>query len=68
MNGITILERSCPRCAHRRTVRIGTSAQLVCFNCRGQWTNDYAFTDLELQRLRAYRAAVSAGFFDDWNV
>jgi hypothetical protein len=68
MNGITILEQPCPRCANRRTVRIGTSTHLVCFNCRGQWTNDYTFTQAEVKRLTDYREAVRVGFFNDWNV
>jgi len=81
MNGITIIEQACPRCAQPRTVRVGTSSTLVCFNCRHLWNGldsevisvadlaaavDYPFTSGELGRLEAYRAAVRAGFYRDW--
>jgi hypothetical protein len=77
--GIIIQERACPRCAHRRTVRVGNSARLFCFNCRHAWAasdehilqapwpalDSYVFQPAELARLRMYRAAVRAGFFTD---
>jgi hypothetical protein len=67
--GIIIQERACPRCANRRTVRVGSLARLFCFNCRHAWAAadsiQFPFTPAELQRLKAYRAAVRAGFFTD---
>lgn len=33
---MTIVERTCPRCAIKRTVRWGESGAL-CFNCRLHW-------------------------------
>ena len=38
MNGITIIEQPCPRCANRRIVRLGHSGMFLCFNCRRHWT------------------------------
>ena len=76
MNGATIQERPCPRCAIRRTVRIARAS--FCFNCRlhwdGQWGQRsaapveprYAFSAAEITRLKIYRAAVRAGFYTDW--
>ena len=80
MNGATIQEHPCPRCAIRRTVLIARAS--FCFNCRlhwdGQWSQRSAaaveprpepfhvFTAAEVARLRIYRAAVRAGFYTDW--
>jgi hypothetical protein len=38
MNGgyYVVQERSCPRCAIRRTVRLADGSSF-CFNCRHQW-------------------------------
>jgi hypothetical protein len=76
MNGATIQERACPRCAIRRTVRIAGAS--FCHNCRLQWSgvsgaafvprpeSAYLFTASEEARLVMYRAAVRAGFYSDW--
>ena len=37
ISGYVIQERSCPRCAIRRTVRL-TPGSSFCFNCRLQWS------------------------------
>jgi hypothetical protein len=37
IGGYLIQERSCPRCAIRRTVRL-TPGSSFCFNCRLQWS------------------------------
>jgi hypothetical protein len=73
MNSITIIEQRCPNCANRRTVRFGCSSNFFCFNCRQplsgralQHGSDYPFTDADLSRLRIYRSAVRAGFYNDW--
>jgi hypothetical protein len=75
MNGATIQERTCPRCAIRRTVRIAGSS--FCHNCRLHWHDApnaelpprreaaYAFTAQETARLIIYRAAIRAGFYND---
>jgi hypothetical protein len=63
--GIVIQEHACPRCANRRTVRVGSMLRLFCFNCRHSWAPTYQFTPVELARLATYRAAVQAGFFTD---
>jgi len=75
MNGATIQERPCPRCAIRRTVRIARAS--FCFNCRLHWGRvsgaafeprpepAYVFTAAETLRLEMYRAAVRAGFYTD---
>lgn len=79
MNGATIQERPCPRCAIRRTVRIARAS--FCFNCRLHWGSQsgnvsaaafeprpepaYVFTAPETLRLEIYRAAVRAGFYTD---
>jgi hypothetical protein len=73
MNGATIQENPCPRCAIRRTVRIARAS--FCFNCRLHWGSQatsaavsepaYAFTVAETERLMIYRAAVLAGFYSD---
>jgi hypothetical protein len=79
MNGATIQEHPCPRCAIRRTVRIATAS--FCFNCRLQWGSQwgkplgatveprleppYPFTVAETARLTIYRAAIQAGFYSD---
>jgi hypothetical protein len=68
--GFLIQDRACPRCANRRTVRLGQDKS-VCFNCRYQWQAErvpapgWAFTDVEQARLAIYRAAVRAGFYTD---
>jgi hypothetical protein len=75
MNGATIQERPCPRCAIRRTVRIaGTS---FCHNCHLQWEGAsgaaflprpepaYFFTAEETARLMIYRVAAQAGYYND---
>jgi hypothetical protein len=74
MNGATIQEHPCPRCAIRRTASIaGTS---FCFNCRLHWGKalgaseprlepPYIFTDAETARLTIYQAAIRAGFYSD---
>jgi len=75
MNGATIQEHPCPRCAIRRTVRIAKAS--YCFNCGLHWGSQwgtasapvaepaYAFTTAETERLMIYRAAVRAGFYTD---
>jgi hypothetical protein len=66
-HGLRILHETCPRCANRRTVLIGTRTAF-CFNCRSQlgpFVPEYPFTARELVRLRWYRAAVRAGFYTD---
>jgi hypothetical protein len=79
MNGATIQEHPCPRCAIRRTVRIASAS--FCFNCRLQWGSQWAkalgataephleppypFTAAETTRLRIYRAAIHVGFYSD---
>jgi hypothetical protein len=76
-----VQETRCPRCAIRRTVRLGTWG-LFCFNCRMRiepecpaapprrlgclWVPDYPFSPAELLRLEYFRAAVQAGFYSDW--
>jgi hypothetical protein len=69
-----IQQRTCPRCAIRRTVQKGQWG-LVCMNCR--WRSfggdsvaehvpsTWRFTPAELRRLEMYRAAVQAGFYTD---
>jgi ribosomal protein L37AE/L43A len=77
---MTIEQRPCPRCAIRRTVRMGTWGWF-CFNCRlhlaavdvsgpGDIPTDAAghqFTSAELLRLERYRAAIQAGVYSDWS-
>jgi hypothetical protein len=74
MNGATIRELPCPRCANPRTVQVAGVS--FCFNCHWQWTGEtavsqpdsepaYPFTASELARLATYRAAVRAGFYTD---
>jgi len=74
MNGATIQERPCPRCAIRRTASIASAS--FCFNCRLHWGKalgvsesrlepPYPFTAAETARLTIYRAAVQAGFYSD---
>ena len=76
MNGKTIQQVHCPRCAIRRTVRIGRSNLSFCFNCRMQWRPGYgaptsaratapAIDPVLQARLENYRAAVQAGFYND---
>lgn len=79
MNGATIQQHPCPRCAIRRTVRIGRVS--FCFNCRLRWGSrwaevfdtsaeprvqlPYTFTAAETARLTIYRNAIRAGFYSD---
>jgi hypothetical protein len=79
MNGATIQEHPCPRCAIRRTVRIASAS--FCCNCRLYWDSQfgkvlgptaeprleppYTFTAAETARLTIYRAAIHAGFYSD---
>jgi hypothetical protein len=73
MNGtLVVQERACPRCATKRTVRIGTSATSFCFNCRTRWSGGSVASParpvLEAavqRRWEIYRAAVRAGFYTD---
>ena len=79
MHSMSIVEQRCPRCSNRRTVHLGYSSALFCFNCRLRWNPDkpytayvadtnppaYTFTDRERARLRVYRAAVASGFYSD---
>jgi hypothetical protein len=78
-DGIIIQEQACPRCAIRRTARLGYGASL-CFNCHFQWPTDaarlpnttelpsplFVFASDELARLSVYRTAVRDGFYTDW--
>jgi hypothetical protein len=43
-NGYLVQERSCPRCAIRRTVRVADGSSF-CFNCRLQWRTDKLLED-----------------------
>jgi hypothetical protein len=75
MNGGTIQERPCPRCAIRRTVRLAGSS--FCHNCHLHWYGASGaaclprakpadtFSAQETARLTIYRAAVRAGFYND---
>lgn len=79
MNGATIQEHPCPRCANPRTVQIASAS--FCFNCRLYWGSPwgkvsdatveprleppYPFTAAETARLTMYRAAIRAGFYSD---
>jgi hypothetical protein len=75
MHGFVIEHDPCPRCSNLRTARFGSAS--YCFNCRLQWSGNsvidgadepaanYPFAEAELVRLRAYRAAVRAGFYTD---
>jgi hypothetical protein len=78
MNSLPILERSCPWCGHRRTVRLGPPNALFCFNCRLRSDShratgtppagasvSYPFDPAQWRRLQVYRAAVRAGFYSD---
>jgi hypothetical protein len=67
MIGFVIQECPCPRCAHRRTVRVGSSSNAFCFNCRYGWGGgwqvnnaQHAFGVREQARLELYRAAIQA--------
>ena len=67
MNSLSIVEQRCPRCANRRTVHLGYSRDLFCFNCRLRWESPaYDFSERETSRLKAYRGAVASGFYSDW--
>jgi hypothetical protein len=75
VNGATIQEHACPRCAIRRTVRIASAS--FCFNCGLHWGEvlsataeprlapAYTFTAAETARLTIYRSAIHAGFYSD---
>ncbi|MBV9356974.1 MAG: hypothetical protein JO023_15795 [Chloroflexi bacterium] len=76
MHTFTVQEHRCPRCAIRRTVRVGSDERSFCFNCRYRWDPrtpgriepvplgaEAIFTPAELARLRVYRRAVQAGFY-----
>jgi hypothetical protein len=78
MHTFTVQLRHCPRCAIRRTVRVGSDVRSFCFNCRYRWdprtpgsiepvrvAAEAIFTPDELARLRVYRRAVQAGFYSD---
>jgi hypothetical protein len=78
MHTFTVQEQRCPRCAIRRTVRVGSDDRSFCFNCRYRWDPrapgsiepvriraEAIFTPAELARLRVYRRAVQAGFYSD---
>jgi ribosomal protein L37AE/L43A len=76
MNGAMIQEQTCPRCAIRRTVRIAGAS--FCHNCHMYWHGAshatfpprpelaYVFTAQETARLVIYRAAIRAGFYNNW--
>jgi hypothetical protein len=80
---MTIVERPCPRCGIRRSVRFGRLGS-YCFNCKFRWHGsdsatpitrprhvrvaEYPFGPAELTRLEIYRAAVQAGFYNEWPV
>ena len=78
MNGGFIINESrCPRCKIKRTVRLPRPNSNYCFNCRYLWKADgssveveesvsYSFEPAELARLEIYRAAVRAGFYNEW--
>lgn len=71
-----IEQRRCPRCGIQRTLRQAENQSLCC-NCKLLWRHQVAaaappealaeavFSEAELQRLLAYRAAVAAGFYTD---
>ena len=78
MHTFTVQDQRCPRCAIRRTVRVGSDARSFCFNCRYRWDPrapaslepvrllaESVFDADELARLRVYRRAVQAGFYSD---
>jgi hypothetical protein len=72
MNGGLVIQlHQCPRCGILRTTRrFDDSGRAFCFNCRLQFavTAAPAQRTIEpalLERLRAYRAAVQAGFYND---
>ena len=78
MHTFSIQDQRCPRCAIRRTARVGTDARSFCFNCRYRWDPrmpssvepirflaETIFSADELTRLRVYRRAVRAGFYSD---
>jgi hypothetical protein len=60
----------CPRCDQPRTIRIGLT-EGYCLDCGLSWSlfadtdPSVQFTEQELARLRIYRAAVRAGFFNE---
>jgi len=78
---MVIVERPCPRCAIRRSVRFGQLGS-YCFNCSFRWNvlasatpialpvhvdvAEFAFRPAELGRLEVYRAAVRVGFYNEW--
>ena len=83
LTGKILDERLCPRCDLVRIIRLGAGAECLCLHCGHRWTPQPAaaepveaplrdrlrtlFTELELQRLLSYRAAVQAGFFQEWS-
>ena len=70
--GYVIRDHRCPRCGNNRTVQLARSGRNFCFNCRWLWSAtvevalSYPFTAEELARLATYRAAVRAGFYNEW--
>ena len=67
MNSMSIVEQRCPRCANRRTVHLGYTTNLFCFNCRLRWDPpQYEFSEAERTRLQSYRRAVQHGLYSDW--
>jgi len=79
--GFVIQDRTCPRCAIRRRVRLGDGA-IFCFNCGLQapahcggdghaghglaWPVSEPLEPAVQAKLTIYRAAVRAGFYSDW--
>lgn len=69
--GFVIQLYQCPRCGiHRTTRRVDRPRRSFCFNCKLQFavTEDSLPRAIEpalLERLRVYRAAVQAGFYND---
>jgi hypothetical protein len=65
---LTIEDRwPCVFCSNRRTVRWNLQVK-YCFNCHRRWRSPVEaapFSNDELARLRAYRAAIQAGFHSD---
>ena len=76
-----IVEQPCPRCAIRRSVSFGRLGS-YCYNCKFRWNGfgsatpitrpvqvhvaEYPFGVAELARLEIFRAAVRAGFYNEW--
>ena len=62
-------------CVVRTTIVEGHSRQSACRRIRARWmlgtapvpvSTTYLFSPAELERLKAYRVAVQAGFYSDW--